>query len=902
MDSLTRTVGQITAPTPAQVREQVAAVRQKVRDARVIGIRADDWTGPEAIEVDGARFRVAMCRSPLEVREELIELNDGGGLIVLTPVSEQDLGGDVLARFAKRRLFDIDTWTIALDLFKARSADPRVQKARWLADALVENAPPGRYDPAPAGVLDADTVWHVLLRLRLGLPDGRPDALALLRWAATPAAVERYVTLSSEFREGVRHRIHETAGTVGLAMLDALEISPASDLVAMGLACRVLFHPSASSELRDAAIRFERFHRQHPLSTETGLQWAEAAERVLVERESELGWAAARTHADRADRLLVELGAEAFLHVGRWSPGGFEQRLGRLASALESSLRDASGLAAVEQAAGYLLDHRLVRLQEARSRRVEMARRLVRWLHQARGPEPASLADAINAYCCEGAFVDLARLALLGGDQPPALGRAYVELLNRARGRREEDNARFGRLLVGAGASPAQGQLATVPVERVLEDVVAPLSRDQPALLLVMDGLSRAVYHDLLDAIADEGWRLWKPDRPELQGTEWAALAAIPTITEISRTSLFCGSLTAGSASDEKRGFSRHPALLHASRSRRPPLLFHKGELFETSGRGLSSDVKTALTTADQKIVGVVLNVVDDLLFKGDQIQPRWTVDSAPLLRELFDAARASGRAIVLTSDHGHLLDDDSAFEGREAGDRWREDEGEPGDGEVRLQGRRVLGPGRSSVIVPWSERTRYGPRKNGYHGGITPQEAVLPLAVLTWGGSAPAGFVEAPLTHPDWWFEPIGAARPRPPLQPVPVSRTRKERPLLDALDPGRGAVAASESSARIWWIEALLVSERYVEQKELSSGRGLPPDDKVRRLLLALGERGGKLTKAALAQRLGLPPFRLTGLIVATRRLLNVDGLQVLEVDESETVSLSRPLLERQFELRER
>src|SRR3954468_20276122 len=120
--------------TLAQVREQVTAIRRKVRDARVIGIRSGDGNGRDTIDVDHTVYRVAMCRSPLHVREELLDVADGGGLVVLTPVSERELGGDVLARFAKRQLFDIDTWTIALDLFKARSVDPRIQRARWLAD------------------------------------------------------------------------------------------------------------------------------------------------------------------------------------------------------------------------------------------------------------------------------------------------------------------------------------------------------------------------------------------------------------------------------------------------------------------------------------------------------------------------------------------------------------------------------------------------------------------------------------------------------------------------------------------------------------------------------------------------------------------------------------------------
>ncbi|MGH9160672.1 MAG: BREX-2 system phosphatase PglZ [Vicinamibacteraceae bacterium] len=551
-----------------------------------------------------------------------------------------------------------------------------------------------------------------------------------------------------------------------------------------------------------------------------------------------------------------------------------------------------------------MLDHRLVRFQEARGRRLEMARRLVRWLHRPSSSEPTSLLEAVQAYCREGAFVDLARLALLGGEQPPELGRAYSELLTRARDRRERENERFARLLAAAGGAPAPDQLAIVPVERVLEDVVAPVAGGQPVLFLVMDGLSRPIYHELLDAIAEQGWRLWKPARPDLERAEWAALAAIPTITQVSRTSLFCGSLTAGAASHEKRGFAAHAALQQPSRSRWPPVLFHKGELVEPSGRALSAEVRQALTTPEQRIVGVVLNVVDDLLFKAEQLQPRWTLDAAPLLGELFNLAHIAGRTIILTSDHGHLLDDDSAFQGREAGERWREDAGAPAQSEVRMMGRRVLAKERSSVIVPWSERTRYGARKNGYHGGVTPQEAILPLAVLTSSESGPAGFVEAPLTHPDWWFESVDEPRVRHVAQPEPVSRPRKEkdRPLFDLLDPARGAPAPIAAAVQVSWIDALFRSERYAEQRGLSSGRGLPPDEEVRRLLFALSERGWTLTKEALAQRLGLPSYRLHGLIVATRRLLNVDGVQVLDVDEpSSTVKLHRPLLEQQFELHE-
>ncbi len=321
-------------------------------------------------------------------------------------------------------------------------------------------------------------------------------------------------------------------------------------------------------------------------------------------------------------------------------------------------------------------------------------------------------------------------------------------------------------------------------------------------------------------------------------------------------------------------------------------MVFHKGKLLGPAGRALSEEVRAALLDADHKVVAAVVNVVDDLLFKGEQIHPRWDLDAAPLVRELLDAARLARRAVVLTSDHGHLLDDDTAFEGREAGERWREDTGAPAEGEVRVEGRRVLANGRTSIVVPWSERIRYSGRKNGYHGGISPQEMVLPLAVLTWGEPQMEGFREVANASPGWWFEP-GA----PVVETVVAERGQRPAPLVRPTRPATPILDLLEPAA---WIERLLGSPILAEQKQLSQGRGLPSDDEVRRLLGVLSERGGRMTRAALAQRMAVPPPRLAGLVAATRRLLNVDGIQVLEVETaSETVVLNQSLLQQQFDV---
>lgn len=44
-------------------------------------------------------------------------------------------------------------------------------------------------------------------------------------------------------------------------------------------------------------------------------------------------------------------------------------------------------------------------------------------------------------------------------------------------------------------------------------------------------------------------------------------IAALPTITEVSRTSLLSGRLVVGAAAQEKTSFATHPALVVASRA-----------------------------------------------------------------------------------------------------------------------------------------------------------------------------------------------------------------------------------------------------------------------------------------------------------------------------------------------
>lgn len=99
--------------------------------------------------------------------------------------------------------------------------------------------------------------------------------------------------------------------------------------------------------------------------------------------------------------------------------------------------------------------------------------------------------------------------------------------------------------------------------------------------------------------------------------------------------------------------------------------------------------------------------------------------------------------------------------------------------------------------------------------------------------------------------------------------------------------------------WISGLLTSPIYTSQRQLAARVALP-DDTMRVLLEALAERGGKLSRAALAHKLALAEVRMAGVLSAVRRVLNVDQAGVVIVDEvAGSVNLNIALLQQQFKL---
>src|SRR5262245_13526010 len=185
------------------------------------------------------------------------------------------------------------------------------------------------------------------------------------------------------------------------------------------------------------------------------------------------------------------------------------------------------------------------------------------------------MSESDAAYAHDGGFVDRARYAIRSGDPLPELAAAYARLAEVTMVRREEQNQAFAAALREWNTAGAEGEVP-LPVERVLAAVVAPLANETPVLLLVLDGLSCGVWRVLAETVGRLGWSelVQSPRRSTLIG-----VAALPSVTEVSRATLLCGRLTSGNQAAERAGFASHAALIAASRAGRPPVLFHKADV-----------------------------------------------------------------------------------------------------------------------------------------------------------------------------------------------------------------------------------------------------------------------------------------------------------------------------------
>jgi hypothetical protein len=371
-------------------------------------------------------------------------------------------------------------------------------------------------------------------------------------------------------------------------------------------------------------------------------------------------------------------------------------------------------------------------------------------------------------------------------------------------------------------------------------------------------------------------------------------LAALPTMTRFSRTSLLCGTLREGAQADEKREFAR----ITGGR------VFHKDDLRAPAGEAVNPTVREAIASSEP-ILGVVLNTVDDTLAKHDPDGTRWSVEAIQHLAPLLEVARQHGRIVVITSDHGHVVERGGRSAPRELADtRWRPaSTGPAGPDEVRLAGPRVLAGG-GAVVAPWVEDLRYGSKAAGYHGGASAAEVTIPLLVFAGLGVdlARVGWTSVGNQLPRWWDEPVAVARR--PVKASTRARSKAPSPLdTDALFSAAPPVAAAEArpvpGTHDLEIDACLRSAVY-QRARAAAGRQTLPDETVRQVLRLLLAGCGRAPVDAVARVLGVSPQRVNGPLSAFRKLLNVEGYPVVAMDaDKRTLRLDLHLWRTQFEL---
>lgn len=896
----------------AELRALVAKARGKNYRSGVIGVRVrPHWNGPDTIEIDRATMRVVPCVSALAARAALLDWDHNGWLVLLTDRSDDDLGDGLLAHLVFQRLQMPSLWDAVRERFQARQLDPLlVREDRQLAETLLAETPPQGWPPVAGGALTRDVAWAALADRVLGLPRERLDALGLLEWTLDEVRVDSLDRLPERVRDGLLGWLSERTGETGRCTVDVVRAGHGVDAVPLALVAGLL-----AEERVDQVVAAEargRLASRHGGRTPTGaaaLDWAEAA-RALVERPSP-GGRAALGLLERAQSLLADAGISDLAAYSPVLPAGLDERLRSFAHELHETVRQASDgsldPATVERAYLDVTGHVLAELEPWRVAHAGMAVRLARWLATPSGEPPATIADAVARQVRDDGWADRARADVWAGDgqDDPVVAAAYRALYQAVTTRRARHDRRFAELLAthtAAGARPG----SLLHVEAVLDEVVLPLARQTPVLLLVVDGMSVAVATEVADGAAANGW---VECLPASQPVRRGALAALPTVTEVSRVSLLCGALGRGGQADEVVGLNRWAA----SKGLRAAL-FHKADIERsTAGEALPEHVRTAMQDTSLRLVAVVLNTVDDALDRADPGRAAWNLETISHLRPLLGHARGSGRAVVLASDHGHVIerrDSELRSHPDAGGARWRPagpGSAPPSDDEVAMAGSRVLlGGGR--VVLPWRETLRYLPLRAGYHGGASPAEAVIPVSVHVAGAAdVPRGWEAVPPQAPSWWLgSPVPPAE-RAEAEPVPPRRRAAPPTLFDQQDavgpeePTPARRPAARAAAGDGLVAALLASPVFEAQRERARRVQLD-EQKVTAMLGALLAGHGRLPQAALAAAAGIPEFRLPGVMSALQRLLNVDGYEVVGYDpDGETVVLDRVLLREQFRLDE-
>ncbi|MCM3687697.1 BREX-2 system phosphatase PglZ [Kocuria rosea] len=880
------------AVSEALVRSRAAELIAKGGDSRVLVIRAQPhWHGGE-LAVDGYRVRVVEGISQLAILDAYAAQSDDEYLVVLTDRPRTDLGDTVLARAYRQQIEDPDEWGSVPALFRgAREVSRELRRLDWAATALLDHEPAEGWAPSTDLAVTAEHAIGGLLAHLLELDSGDLDGAVILTTLSNGSRAP-WSAVGPELQEHLIEWAEQQYGTAaGFALRTTASPGGLVKPLALGLAIDVLWpHPAGDLTEEQVAARTRLLERYVGGRSITPLQAREIANASVsaVLRLSREGDPEGRLGVvlDQAEALLRDnLGWPAGAERSSILRPGFTARLRALGKALDEGSSAEEALAAV-------LDHREAALagQDLAPR---MAVRLSRWLASPES-EVHSLGGDLQRQLDDGAWVDSAIGVLWSGSSDAEVGAAYGRLIEHVRDRRRKRDEVAAAHLADSGVMRSLADLLNdgppLGIEDVLRTVVNPWKSYGGVLLVVLDGMSGTVAVDLATEVGRSGLVEWVP---AVTKRRLAAVASLPSMTGLSRTSLFCGEIRRGNSATEKSG------LAMAFPGAR---VFHKGELRATGGAQLAEDVGLAIADPTVPVVGVVINAIDDATHKNDTAGRSWAMGDLEPLRALLNAASIAGRAVVLTSDHGHVVERQTEMLPAVAGGdaRWRPATSGPvRDGEVLVSGPRVALDAGEAILL-WRDDARYGPTRAGYHGGASLAELTVPVLVYqrSLAQSAPDGWEAAPPQAPAWWNDPVVETLPAPTAAPATKARKKpavgKAAPTLFEVDEPQTPVAAKTDDL----VTRVLASSVYSDQMGLAGRAATGAGPLVETVLRTLVHRGGRAHQDTVASAAGLPYAGIGQGLAVVKRVLNVEGYDILSYDsDGETLRLDVDMLKDQF-----
>lgn len=937
--------------------------------ATALALSADPhWEGPERLTVhvqtgegqsEQRSVRVVGADSVLSLVHALSgDDQDVDHVVVLTPLEAADLGESLLGRFLGEEVVRLNNWELLRTELKVARIDPRLYTGRlnWLADTLrgIRTTHPFKLG---TGVLKLEQALSIAVSVRFGRgPDERVDSAALLEWTRDPASVAAFTHLREDERDDLRREVERTLGAVPRVLFKLLDRGHALDAVPIGLALAELNEAAgqewpdsdqeAARAARYALIRAqERYFGANPPKAEELRDFGNACTASLMRLIDGSEDDQADQTIRRTEELLFQLDASPVAQASNLLDAGLHTRLADLGRQITLALGEGGlenlpqpqDLREVEESLTRLRDHRRHTARDEQARSATNAVRLLRRLALSSAERPLG-ADTpttahgwIQVHVQQTGWVDRAASVLWHhrGDVP-AFGQALGLLYERVRAWRALVDAEFATAVNrwNGGHSPTDTQLRA---ENLLAKVARPLDQGQAPLIVVLDGMSVEVAVQLAEDI-QAGGRLTEVGRSrktDPAGVREGALATVPSTTNCSRASLLTGSLTVGKQDTERAGFTDLWA--GASFGHRKAVLYHQRDLETGAGFHLPPRVQEHLDDTET-VVGVVLNTIDDALSRGrERDEATWTTKQVGKLDSLLDAAARAGRPVLLTSDHGHVWDRGRATKTR-SGESARYRTGQPAEGEVLATGDRVL-LGDGTLVVPYREDIRYTDRKDGYHGGFSAAEMVIPVLVFVpvldtarrgRGESAPEPIprgwqrLSPAELEPVWWSQPLENT---PALDPGRADRFVWNEPGVVARDPltekgatrkpGKNAKATPpEQTPALFGDEEMApatLGAKVTGTSVFEVGRGrvgrAPTAENIAALIDALVAVGGthpRLPVAAASRAASGPEShpRAVRFLKMVGKVLNVEAYPVLTLtDGDRSVELNIALLQQQF-----